>query len=107
MSFATAARSFTQSLDLVTLGRVRRQPSKQLVGLPRSILFLTRAEVRQREVEARLVEVGVERQRPTEQRDRFERSTAVGENDAAIRNHNGVLGFGGFRLLKRRGCRIE
>ena len=107
MSFATSVGSFAQPFDLATLWRVRREPSQQLVGLPRRVRFLTRAEVRQREIEACLVEVGVERQRTMEQRDRFERTTAVGEDDAAIRHDNGILGLGSFGLLKRGGCRIE
>ena len=107
MSFATSAGGFAQPFDLATLRRVRRQPPQQLVRLARRVRFLTRPEVRQREIEARLVEVGVERQRTTEQRDRFQRTTAVGEDDAAIRHDNGILGLDSFGLLKRGGCRIE
>ena len=107
MSFATSAGGFTQSLDLATLRRVRWQPSQQLVRFSRRVQFLTRPQVRQREIEARLVEVGVERQRSTEQRDRFQRTPAVGENDAAIRHDNGILGLDSFGLLKRGRCRIE
>ena len=107
MSFATSAGGFTQPFDLATLRRVHRQPPQQLVRLACCVRFLTRPEVRQREIEARLVEVGVERQRTTEQRDRFQRTTAVGENDAAIRHDNGILGLDSFGLLKRGRCRIE
>ena len=96
-------RHRTASSSLCTSARCGAfggEAGEELLRFARGVGALAGAGEDACEVEAGLVEVGVERQRALERRDRLTVAARVGQDDAEVGDDDRVVGFGAFGLAR-------
>ena len=93
-----------QPLDFGPLRRVGRQPLEQLLRLARRVGPASGSREGDREGEARLVEVGVERERALQGGNAVGGLAAVGQHEAEVGADDRVVGFDA--LARRAACAV-
>ena len=80
---------------------------QQLPGGPERVRSPARARKGEREREARLVQIGVQRERALERSNRVGGTTAVREHETEVGDDDGVVGFDALGITKRGRGRAE
>ena len=101
-----ALETLEKSFDFAALRRVGRQPAEQIICSGRGLGAASGPREGDRQPEARLMEIGIDRQGSLQWGDRIGRVAAVREHEAEICRHDGVSGLDAFGGSQRRGrCR--
>ena len=96
-----------EAFHLRTLWRIRRKPPEKFLGRCGGVAAPALARERDCQGKPRLMQIGIDRQRPLQGRDRVCRVPAVRQHHPEIGDDDRVVGLDPFGVAQRRCGRLE